>query len=172
MAVILALLFRGFVAEAFVIPTGLDGPDAGWAGIRTFYARSAAMRYQVSCSDEQREERITGDHVSYGTCPVCRYTQRLDPLRASERRLVQRRPDHRRQVLLRLGGAEALGRDRLQVSGQCRAELHQAADRPAGREVRIVGGNIYTCGKDEPDEALRIARKPPHKLDALLADCR
>ena len=37
-----------------------------------------------------------------------------------------------------------------------------------GEKLWIVGGNIYTCGKDEPDDELRIARKPPAKLDALL----
>ena len=37
-----------------------------------------------------------------------------------------------------------------------------------GEKLWIVGGNIYTCGKDESPDALRIARKPPPKLDALL----
>jgi len=39
-----------------------------------------------------------------------------------------------------------------------------------GESVRIIGGNIYTCGLDEPESALRIARKPPHKLSAMLQD--
>src|SRR5205807_7041102 len=37
-----------------------------------------------------------------------------------------------------------------------------------GEKIWIVGGNIYTCGRDEPETALRIARKAPPKLNALL----
>src|SRR6187431_1110941 len=78
MAVILALLFRGFVAEAFVIPTGSMAP--------TLVGRHKDLKcpkcgnwYQVSGSPEQSYDVLTGDHVINGTCTVCRYTQRLNP---------------------------------------------------------------------------------------------
>src|SRR5262245_60902842 len=80
MAVILALLFRGFVAEAFVIPTGSMAP--------TLVGRHKDVKcpkcgtwYQVSCSPEAENDVLTGRHVVNGTCSVCRYTQRLDTLR-------------------------------------------------------------------------------------------
>jgi signal peptidase I len=39
-----------------------------------------------------------------------------------------------------------------------------------GERVWIVGGNIYTCGKDESPDALRIARKPPQALLQIVDD--
>src|SRR5690606_5834920 len=81
MAIVLALLFRGFVAEAFVIPTGSMAP--------TLKGRHKDVRcpkcnadhwYQVSASTEVgRDGGYTGDHVVSGTCPSCRYTAPLDP---------------------------------------------------------------------------------------------
>ena len=37
-----------------------------------------------------------------------------------------------------------------------------------GENVRLVGGNVYTRPLDAPEDDLQIARKPPHKLDAML----
>src|SRR5262245_24444852 len=79
MAVILALLFRGYVAEAFVIPTGSMAPtlDGRHKDIK---CPKCGMWYQVSGSEEQREERITGEHVYSTTCPICRYSHLLNPI--------------------------------------------------------------------------------------------
>ena len=120
MAVILALLFRGFVAEAFVIPTGSMAPTLQGRH-KDIECPKCGAWYQISGSrGAGRTTCSTGQHVDQRTCPICRYTQRLDPFKQAQRRLVQRRPDHRRQVLLRPGRAQALGRDRLQVSRQRR----------------------------------------------------
>src|SRR5207249_5000193 len=80
MAVILALLFRGYVADAFVIPTGSMAPTLVGRH-KDVWCPKCGMQYQVSGSDEQREERITGDHVYSTTCPVCRYSHWIDPIR-------------------------------------------------------------------------------------------
>src|SRR5438067_10288569 len=70
MAVILALLFRGFVAEAFVIPTGSMAPtlDGRHKDLR---CPKCGEWYQVSCSPEQNQDgSATGDHVVNGTCAI------------------------------------------------------------------------------------------------------
>src|SRR5712671_121226 len=79
MAVILALLFRGFVAEAFVIPTGSMAPTL-MGRHKDVKCPKCGVQYQVSGSDEQREDRITGDHVYSTTCPICRYSHWIDPI--------------------------------------------------------------------------------------------
>src|SRR5687768_3784286 len=81
MAVILALLFRGFVAEAFVIPTGSMAP--------TLMGRHKDVRcpkcngehwFQVSASAEvSKEGNYTSEQVVSGTCPTCRYTEAFNP---------------------------------------------------------------------------------------------
>src|SRR5918911_1964307 len=67
MAVILALLFRGFVAEAFVIPTGSMAPtlDGRHKDLR---CPKCGMWYQTSASEEQIDEKLTGRHVASATC--------------------------------------------------------------------------------------------------------
>src|SRR5437868_7931279 len=79
MAVILALLFRGFVAEAFVIPTGSMAPTLDGRH-KDVWCSKCGQQYQVSGSDEQRDDGLTGFYVATATCPICRYTQTLDPL--------------------------------------------------------------------------------------------
>src|SRR5437763_14237543 len=78
MAVILALLFRGFVAEAFVIPTGSMAPTLDGRH-KDLKCPQCGEWYQVSCSPEQDYDGLAGRHVVRGPCPVCRFTQRLQP---------------------------------------------------------------------------------------------
>src|SRR5947209_16730887 len=69
MAVILALLFRGFVAEAFVIPTGSMAPTLDGRH-KDLKCPKCGKWYEVTCSSEQRSDgSLTGMHVINGTCP-------------------------------------------------------------------------------------------------------
>jgi signal peptidase I len=167
MAVILALLFRGFVAEAFVIPTGSMAPTLDGRH-KDVWCEKCGVQYQTSASDEFRDEVITGLHVSTTTCPICRYTQTLQPLdRPNEASFS--------------GDRVIVGKFAYDLSEPKRWDVivFKYPDRAVqnyikrliglpGEKVWIVGGNIYTCDKDLPKEELQIARKPPHKLDALL----
>ncbi|MCU0958734.1 MAG: signal peptidase I [Pirellulaceae bacterium] len=88
LAVILAFLFRAFVAEAFVIPTGsmaptLMGqhkdvrcPECGYwyqAGASIEDDETLAQRYQETGRIPPKSAVIAT------TCPLCRYRQTLDP---------------------------------------------------------------------------------------------
>jgi len=167
MAVILALLFRGFVAEAFVIPTGSMAPTLDGRH-KDLKCPQCGEWYQVSCSPEQEYEVLTGRHVVNGTCPVCRYTQRLNPRAhpnqgsfSGDRIIVGKfaydlmEPKRWDVIVFKFPGGAATN------------YIKRLIGLP-GEKVWIVGGNIYTCGNDEPETALRIARKPPDKLNALL----
>ena len=167
MAVILALLFRGFVAEAFVIPTGSMAPTLVGRH-KDVKCPQCGASYQVSCSPEAENEVLTGRHVIDTTCSICRYTQRLNPLKhpnegsfSGDRIIVGKfcydleEPERWDVIVFKFPGNAAVN------------YIKRLIGLP-GEKLWIVGGNIYTCGKDEPDEKLRIARKPPNKLDSLL----
>src|SRR6187455_3081173 len=78
MAVILALLFRGYVAEAFVIPTGSMAPTLEGRH-KDVECPKCHKWYQTTASVERSQTgQPTGQHVTTTTCPICRYTQTLD----------------------------------------------------------------------------------------------
>jgi len=72
-AIILALLFRGFIAEAFVIPTGSMAP-ALMGEHKDLICPQCSAEYQVGASIEPR----SGATVVAGLCPNCGYLHTLD----------------------------------------------------------------------------------------------
>ncbi|MGV3486103.1 MAG: signal peptidase I, partial [Planctomycetaceae bacterium] len=74
-AIILALLFRAFVAEAFVIPTGSMAP-ALMGAHKDLFCPQCGNQYQVSASIE--DKAVLGRTVVGSICANCRYNQPLD----------------------------------------------------------------------------------------------
>jgi len=72
-AIILALLFRGFIAEAFVIPTGSMAP-ALMGEHKDLFCPQCSAQYQVGASIEPRSAAT----VVAGLCPNCGYLHTLD----------------------------------------------------------------------------------------------
>ncbi len=87
-AVILAFLFRAFVAEAFVIPTGSMAPtlmgqhkDVKCPECGFWYQAGASIEIEDAASDQRLLEMGRAPSRSVvvaATCPLCRYQQMLD----------------------------------------------------------------------------------------------
>ena len=75
-AFILALLFRAFIAEAFVIPTGSMAPTLMGAH-KDLTCDRCGIQFQVGASMERRGVRMA-ETVVAGICPNCRHTNPLD----------------------------------------------------------------------------------------------
>ncbi|HUE73029.1 MAG TPA: signal peptidase I, partial [Pirellulaceae bacterium] len=172
MAVILALLFRGFVAEAFVIPTGSMAPTL--RGLhKDVECPECGLWYQVGASQEMGGRNPdatdsgiqTGDVIS-GTCPSCRFTRPInrfewanDDSFDGDRIIVSKflydfaQPKRWDVIVFKFPG------------NATQNYIKRLIGLP-NETVRIQGGNIWIRqGKDGPFE---IARKPADKLDVLL----
>ena len=167
MAIILALLFRGFVAEAFVIPTGSMAPTL-MGRHKDVKCPECGHWYKTGASNEwdQETNSPTGDFVTTTTCPVCRYTQRLDLFNT---------PDHLSfsgdriivsKFAYELGEPERWDVIVFKFPGQATVNYIKRLIGLPGETIRIGGGNIYT--KKAEDKDFRIARKPPGRLNSML----
>ena len=76
-AVMLALLFKAFEAEAFVIPTGSMAPTLQGSH-KDVACRQCDYRYRVSASVENPDSSRPG-RVVETCCPFCRFAQPVDP---------------------------------------------------------------------------------------------
>src|SRR5438094_2027412 len=72
--VVLVLLLKTFVAEAFVIPTGSMATTL-WGDQKVVECPQCAFEFPVNCSSEREPQERGGDPdpVVGCTCPNCRY---------------------------------------------------------------------------------------------------
>lgn len=75
-AFVLALLFRAFIAEAFVIPTGSMAPTLMGAH-KDIFCEQCDHRFQIGASKE-RYGPYQDETVVAGICPNCRFLNDLD----------------------------------------------------------------------------------------------
>jgi signal peptidase I len=167
MAVILALLFRGFVAEAFVIPTGSMAPTL-MGRHKDVKCPECGQWYKTGASNEwdQDSNAPSGRFVTTTTCPVCRYPQRLDlfhspnDLSFSGDRIIVSK------FAYEIGDPERWDVIVFKYPGGAVTNYIKRLIGLPGETVRISGGNIYTKKKEDID--FEIARKPPGRLGAML----
>jgi signal peptidase I len=172
-AFVLALLFKAFIAEAFVIPTGSMAPTLMGAH-KDIRCEECGYQYQCGASNEYNDVGAnTGSAVVGTTCPLCRKPQVADPsvdanqaTFSGDRILVSKlaytfSQPRRWDVIVFKFIEEA----RLNYIKRCIGRPNEA--------IRIREGNIYIQQKQaEGDSSVaspyEIARKPPHVVNAML----
>lgn len=165
-AFILAFLFRAFVAEAFVIPTGSMAPTLMGAH-KDIFCEHCGQQYQASASSEYTPStQAPSGYVTIGsTCATCRglnpYDLRGNKNHATfsgDRILVSKfdyvfKNPQRWEVLVFKYPIEAHMNYIKRLIGL------------PGESLLIHEGDIYTQTAASPNST--IARKPPHKIRAM-----
>lgn len=173
-AVMLALLFKAFEAEAFVIPTGSMAPTLQGRH-KDVACPQCQYRYRASASWENDENRDKGRVVST-VCPFCRFERPIDEAKdanddsfSGDRILVSKfaydLSDPRRWDVVVF-----------RYPGNAKQPFIKRLTGLPGEEVLIENGDIHTRphASDEAEEApisiapFQIARKEPRKLLAML----
>ncbi len=163
-AFILAFLFRAFVAEAFVIPTGSMAPTL--MGVhKDIVCEHCGKQYQSSASQEFDNERPTDSLVIASTCPTCRCLNAFDlennanhasfsgdRILVSKFDYVLHNPERWDVIVFKYPLAARMN------------YIKRLVGLP-GESLRIKGGDVYTRRSDS--ESWVIARKPPHKIRAM-----
>ncbi|RUL89542.1 signal peptidase I [Tautonia sociabilis] len=162
-AFILALVVRGFAAEAFVIPTGSMAPTL-MGRHKEVSCPQCGVSYAVNAADEPRSGRA----VAFGTCYNCRFRTVLDdePSYNGDRILVMKFP----YKLPFLPFASRPERWDVVVFHYPEAPEQNYIKRLVGlpgEELQINGGDLFSRPLDG-DEPFRILRKPLRHLRAML----
>jgi signal peptidase I len=163
-AVILAFLFRAFVAEAFVIPTGSMAPTLQGRHMDVACSKCGCP-YRTGASvenDGSGEVKIT-------TCPICRF-----PMELRKDRDPNERSFNGDRILVSKFAYEVGDPKRWDVivfkfPGNAKQNYIKRLVGLPNETLWIRHGNIYTRSAQDGDAGkVRIARKPPHKLKAML----
>lgn len=162
LAFVLALVFRTFEAEAFVIPTGSMAP--------TLYGRNKEMNcvqcgYQivVGASAEVTKDGgylIPGRRIEGALCPNCRYPNReMEHARVfnGDRILVNKFP-------YELGDPDRWDVFVFKYPEKPETNYIKRLVGLPGETIHISGGDLYLV---DPQGGERILRKPPHKQRVL-----
>jgi signal peptidase I len=165
-AVVLAFLFRAFVAEAFVIPTGSMAPTLQGRHMDVV-CEKCQYQYRTGASSEN-----DGPGEVIGTvCPMCRYAMTLQK---------NLNPNHRSfsgdRILVSKFAYEIGHPDRWDVivfkyPGNAKQNYIKRLVGMPDETIRIRHGDIFYRPNSElgmGDDGFRIARKSPSKLRAML----
>lgn len=182
-ALMLAFLFKTFQGEAFEIPTGsmgptlmgrhkdVDCPMCGYgfqAGVSFEVDDNGRQLYYGPGDDVPREYWRAPIKAQYLTCPMCRYTMRVDP---DESEVTHPRSYNGDRIWVTKAPYAVGDPQRWDVAvfkypkGADKNYIKRLVGLP-GETLKIQHGNIYVGQPDETGFA--IARKPPAKVLAML----
>jgi len=165
-AVILAFLFRGFVAEAFVIPTGSMAPTLQGRHMDVTCSKCGCP-YRTGASGENEGLR----EVVQTTCPSCRYPMELD--KNNDRNQASFNGD---RILVSKFTYEVGEPKRWDVivfkfPGNAKQNYIKRLIGLPNETVWVRHGDNYIGSNrrgGDSAEDFHIARKPPHKVKAML----
>ncbi|MEM9588337.1 MAG: signal peptidase I, partial [Planctomycetota bacterium] len=164
-AFILALLFRAFVAEAFVIPTGSMAPTLMGAH-KDIECDQCGTQFQVGASLERRAYQADRVVVG-GICPNCRRANRLDLVNevddatfSGDRILVSKfaytieEPERWDVIVFKFPGNPKQN------------YIKRLVGLP-NETLTLRHGDVFVRPTDDDSQRSQIARKPPDKLLAM-----
>lgn len=163
-AIILAFLFRGFVAEAFVIPTGSMAPTLRGRHM-DIVCPECDFEYNTGASMENEEDGRANGEVTVTCCPVCNFPLPLN--KAVE-------PNHRSfngdRILVSKFAYQLSEPERWDVivfkyPGNAKQNYIKRLVGLPGETLRIRHGDIHTVNADG---STSIVRKSPSKLKAMM----
>ncbi len=167
-AFILAFLFRTFVAEAFVIPTGSMATTL-MGRHKDIQCPNCRHQFQGGASDEA--DRTTGDvlsgvHVEKAICPNCGIPiDTRDPATypsyKGDRIIVSK---------LSPGGPKRWDVTVFRYPEEAGTNYIKRLVGLPGEVIKIQNGDLHSRPTDEPGQAFRILRKPPDVVRAMLRD--
>lgn len=163
MAIILAFMFRTFVVEAFVIPTGSMATTLQGRHMEVDCTQ-CGFRYRAGASSENSDVEHRRE-VLATTCPMCGYRKQLDK---------QGDPNQRSftgdRILVSKFSYLFSGPKRWHVvvfrfPGNPKQPYIKRLIGLPGETIRISGGDIYHARDGQP---LQIARKPDNRLLSMM----
>ena len=159
-AILLALLFRGFEAEAFIIPTGSMAP--------TLQGKHKDLRCP-ECDFRYRSNQPATSPVHSTTCPMCRYElQRQrhsgakDPLEVTyngDRIIVNK-------FAYQIGDPQRWDVIVFKFPGNAKQNYIKRLVGLPGETLQISGGDVFATRPDEDE--FTILRKPVEKIPYML----
>ncbi len=163
-AIILAFLFRGFVAEAFVIPTGSMAPTLRGRHM-DIDCPECGFQYNTGASMENIEEGQRRGEVSETCCPICHFTLVLD-----KESYPNQRSFNGDRILVSKFAYQIQEPARWDVivfkyPGNAKQNYIKRLVGLPGETLQIRHGDIHTL--DDRGVAT-IVRKPPHRLKSML----
>ena len=161
-AIMLALLIRGFEAEAFVIPTGSMAPTLRRRH-KDVVCQQCAYEYATGAS---LEAEVGTGKVIGTTCPMCGYPQDIDYTKSRDASFAGDRILVNKFAYDLMGEPERFDVIVFKNPNNAKQNYIKRLCGLPGETLRIFRGDIYF--KRDGEDKFKIARKPPRKLRAML----
>lgn len=163
-AVILAFLFRGFVAEAFVIPTGSMAPTLMGRHVDVTCPQ-CRYAYRTGATEENEPRRGV---VETTFCPICRYPLHLDRVRNPNQRSFTGDRILVSKFAYELSEPERWDVIVFKYPGNAKQNYIKRLIGLPGELIRIRHGDIYSARKRFEFESEGLERVPEDRIVDVL----
>lgn len=166
-AFILALMFKAFIAEAFIIPTGSMAPTLMGAH-KDVVCNDCGYPYQCGASIEFNDVGARTGAMVFGTiCPLCRKPQVLDLRKNANHRTFSGDRILVSKLAYTFSKPQRWDVFVFKYPYDARLNYIKRCLGTSNETIRIEHGDVY-ISKERPAVSFEIARKPPHVIQSML----